>query len=143
MQVGILRKITPGKLSMGNCPRTIPTLDNYPLPPGQFPPRTITTWPIAPQAIPTDGNYPRSIAPWTISSDNSDLGLLYCPSPFRIITPWQLLHRAMTIRNYNFFMTIFCFFSMAQLYNFCHDNKNNNDNSNKTWSLKLLSVIIL
>ena len=26
---------------------------------------------------------------------------------------------------------------------FCYDNKNNNDNSNKTWSLKLLSVIIL
>ena len=53
----------------------------------------------------------------------------------------QLLPRAMTITKYNFFMAVFCFFSMAQLYNFCYDNKNNNDN--KTWSLKLMSVIIL
>ena len=37
-------------------------------------------------------------------------------------------------------MAIFCFFSMVQLYNFCYDNKNK-DNSNKTWSLKLPSVI--
>ena len=40
-------------------------------------------------------------------------------------------------------MANFCFFSMAQLYNFCYGNKNSNDNSNKTWSLKLLNVIIL
>ena len=40
-------------------------------------------------------------------------------------------------------MAIFCSISMAQLYNFCYDNKNNNDSSNKTWSLKLLSVIKL
>ena len=39
-------------------------------------------------------------------------------------------------------MAIFCFFSMAQLDNFCYDSKNN-DNKNKTGSLKLLSVIIL
>ena len=38
-------------------------------------------------------------------------------------------------------MTIFYFFFIAQLHNFCYDNKNNN--SNKTWSLKLLSVIKL
>ena len=36
-------------------------------------------------------------------------------------------------------MAIFCFFSMVQLYNFCYDNKNNN-NINKTWSLKLPRV---
>ena len=50
-------------------------------------------------------------------------------------------------------MAIFCFFSMAQLYNFCYgnnnnninnnNNNNNNNNSNKTWSLKLSSVIKL
>ena len=40
-------------------------------------------------------------------------------------------------------MVIFCFISMAQLYNLCYDNKTNNDNSNKTETSKLLSVIIL
>ena len=40
-------------------------------------------------------------------------------------------------------MAIFCFFFMAQLYNCGYDHKNNNDNSNKTWSLKLFGVIIL
>ena len=40
-------------------------------------------------------------------------------------------------------MAIFCFFSMAQLNKFCYDNKNNNYNIYETWSLKLLSVIIL
>ena len=40
-------------------------------------------------------------------------------------------------------MDIFCFFSMTQLYNFYYDNKNNNDSSNETWSLKLLSLIKL
>ena len=40
-------------------------------------------------------------------------------------------------------MAILCSFSMAQLYSFYYDNRNNNDNSIKTWSLKLLSVIIL
>ena len=66
--------------------------------------------------------------------------LLYCP---RIITPWQLLPREVTITKYNFFMDIFCFFSMTQLYNFYYDTKNNNDSSNETWSLKLLSLIKL
>ena len=40
-------------------------------------------------------------------------------------------------------MAIFWYFSMAQIYNFCYDNKNNSDNGNKAWSLKLLSFIIL
>ena len=99
----------------GQSPRTIPTYENYPrtIAPGQFPPRTI--------------------APLTIPPDNSHVGLLYCP---RIITPRRLLPRAMTTTNYNFLMAIFRFFSMAQLYNFCYDNKNNIDNSNKTWNLK-------
>ena len=39
-------------------------------------------------------------------------------------------------------MAIFFVFSMVQLYNFCYGNKNN-DNSNKKWSLKMLSFIIL
>ena len=47
----------------------------------------------------------------------------------------------MTIANYNFFMAIFCFFSKPRLYDFCNNNKN--DNSNKTWSLKLLNLIKL
>ena len=90
------------------------------LPLGKFPPRTIT--------------------PGQLPPENSHRGQLYCP---RITAPWQLLPRAKTITHYNFFLAIFCFFSMAQLYNFCYDNKNNNDNRNKTWSSKLLSVIIL
>ena len=112
--------------------RTIPPGQ---VPWGQFPPRTITPWTINPQIYPT-----RTIAPWTIPLDSSHLGLLYCPW---IITPQQSLPRATTITNYSFFMAIFCFFSMAQLYNFCYDNKSNNDNSNKTCSLKLLSIIVM
>ena len=69
-------------------------------------------------------------SPWTISPDNSHLGLLYCP---QIITPQQLLPRAMAITNYNFFMALFCYFCMAQLYSFSYDNKNNNDSSNNTY----------
>ena len=93
--------------------------------------------PLLPGQSPPKGNHPpRQFNP----PDNSHLGLLYC---LQIITPQQLLPRAMKITNYNCLMAIFCFFSMAQLYNFCDDNKNNNDNSNKTWSLKLLSVIEL
>ena len=77
----------------------------------------------------------------TISPGQFPLGsLLYCP---RIITPWQLLPTVLTVTNYNFFIAIFCLFPMSQLYNFCYHNKNNNDNRNKTWSLKLLSVIKL
>ena len=62
---------------------------------------------------------PRAIAPWTIPPNNSHLGLLYCLQ----IKTRQLLPRAMTFTNYNFFMAIFCFLSMAQLYNFCYDKK--------------------
>ena len=40
-------------------------------------------------------------------------------------------------------MAVFCLFSMAQLYNFCYPNKSYNDSSNKTWSVKLLNIIIL
>ena len=58
------------------------------------------------------GHFP----PGQLAPDNSQLGQLYCP---RIVTPAQVLPRAMTITNYNFFMAIFCFFSMSQLYNFC------------------------
>ena len=58
---------------------------------GQF-----TPWTIAPGLFPS-----RIIAPWTILLDDSHLGLLYC---LRIVTPGQLLPRAMTITNYSFFM---------------------------------------
>ena len=74
--------------------------------------RTIVPWTIAPGQFPPGQLPPRIIAPWTIPPDNSHLGILYCP---RIITLAQLLPRAMIITNYNFFMPIFCFFSMAQL----------------------------
>ena len=83
---------------------------------------------------------PKTAAPWAILLDNLHLALLHCP---QIITPGQLMPRAMTITTYNFSMAIFSFFSMDQLYNFCYGNKNNNDNSNKAWSLKLLNIIIL
>ena len=88
-------------------------LDNSPFPdncsldngsPGQFP----TT--MAPGQFP-----PRRIAPWTTAPDNFHLGFLYCP---QIITPGQLRSRATTITNYNFFMAIFYFFFMVQLYHF-------------------------
>ena len=103
-------------------------------------PRQLPHTEIPPLQLPRGQFPPRAIAPWTIPPDNSHLGLLHCP---RIITPGQLLPRAMTNTNYGFFMAIFCFFSMAQIHNFCYDNKNNNDNGNKTWSLKLLNFIIL
>ena len=47
----------------------------------------------------------------------------------------------MTITNYNFFMSIFCFCFFLPNYIisvYCYDNKNNNDNSNNTWSLKFV-----
>ena len=103
-----------------------------------------------PQTIDPRINVPLKIASWTIpTQDNCSLD--NSPRQFppttivlpRKITPGQLLPRAMTITNYNFFMAIFWFFSMAQIYNFRYDNKNNNDNGNKAWSLKLLSFIIL
>ena len=99
--------------------------------------RTIPRWTIA------SGKLPRTTDPWTIPPDNSHLGLFYYP---RIITPGQLLPRAMITTNYKFFMTIFCFcFFLPNyiIFVFYYDNKNNNDNSNKTWSLKFLSVMIL
>ena len=79
------------------------------LTPGQLPPRTIARRTLPPGQVP-----PRTIAPWIIPLDNFQ-GLLYCP---QIITPGQLLPGAIAITNYNFFMAMFCFFSMAQLYNF-------------------------
>ena len=83
-----------------------------PPPPGQFPSRTIPPGQFPSRTI-TPGQFPpRTIAPWKILPDNSHLGVLYCT---RIIKTRQLLPRAMTITSYNFFMTIFCFFAMAQL----------------------------
>ena len=38
-------------------------------------------------------------------------------------------------------MHFFCFFTMVQLKNFFYDNKNDNDNSKKTCSLKLLALL--
>ena len=83
-----------------------------PPPPGQFPSRTIPPGQFPSRTI-TPGQFPpRTIATWKILPDNSHLGVLYCT---RIIKTRQLLPRAMTITSYNFFMTIFCFFAMAQL----------------------------
>ena len=120
------------------------------LPPRQLPSRTFAPWAIPcrqflpriikPQTIPTWDNCSQAVALYAVLPDNSYLGLLYCPW---IITPRKLLLRSMTITNCNFFMAIFSFFSMAQLYNFCHNSKSSDDNSNKTWSLKFLSIIKL
>ena len=78
------------------------------LPPRQLPPdnsllKQLTQGRLLPRQFP-----PRIIASWAIPLNNSDLRLLYC---LRIITPGQLLPRATTITNYNFFMAISCFFS--------------------------------
>ena len=91
----VLGEFPPGQLPPDNCPRANCPLDNchlgqLPPPPGLFP--------------------PTKIAPWVIPPDNLHLELFYCP---QASTPGQLLPRAMTITNYNFFMAIFCFFSMA------------------------------
>ena len=105
----VLGQFFPGKLPPGQCPlgqlslttiasRKIAPPDNFHL--GKLLPRQLS---------------PREMAPWTNPPDNSHLGLFYCP---RIITSGQLLPRAMAITNYNFFIAIFCFFSMSQLYNF-------------------------
>ena len=61
-----------------------------------------------------------AIAPGINSQENSHLGLRSYPW---IIKHCQLLPRAMTITNYNFFMAIFYFWLMAELYNFCYTTK--------------------
>ena len=99
----VLGQLTPGQFHPRQFPPDNCLLDNCPpdssnlgqLHPKQFPPTTISS---------------RTIPP-----DSSHLGLLYC---LRIITSQQLLSRAMVFTNYIFFNAIFCFFSMAQLYDF-------------------------
>ena len=114
------------------------------LPPGQLLPRTIALGTVAPppRTI-AAGQFPhRAIAPWTIIPDNSHLGLLHCP---RISTSGQLLPRAITITNYNFSWLFSVSFTWPSyiISVVCYDNKNNNENTKKTWSLKLLSIIIM
>ena len=58
---------------------------------------------------------PGKLLPGQLPPDNFHLGELYC---LRIVTPGQLMPRAMAVTNYSFFMAIFYFFSMVQLYNF-------------------------
>ena len=99
---------------------------------------------------------PQTTAPWKTVPRNFHPGQLppgqfpqttptwdYCVGP-QIITPGQLLPWAMAIENYSFSMAIFffCFFLANYIISvFCFDNKNNKVNSNKTWSLKLLSIM--
>ena len=114
------------------------------LPPGQLLPRTIAPGTVAPppRTI-AAGQFPhRASAPWTIIPDNSHLGLLHCP---RISTSGQLLPRAITITNYNFSWLFSVSFTWPSyiISVVCYDNKNNNENTKKTWSLKLLSIIIM
>ena len=73
-----------GKFPLDNCPPDNSPLDNCA-------PGNCHLGQLLPEQSP-----PRTIVPWTIPSDNSDLGLLYCS---RIITPGQLLPSAMTITN--------------------------------------------
>ena len=104
--------IPPGNCPLDNCTlencfRTSPSKDNCPPDNshlGQFPPQTIRTL----------DNCPVDNCPLETSHEQFHIGLLICP---RIITTRRLLPRAMTITNYNFFMAIFCVFSMTQLYN--------------------------
>ena len=92
-------QLPPGKLSPENS-------HLGQLPTRQFSPRTIT-----PEQFPSwTIGFLRAITSWAISQDDSPLGLLPCS---RIITSRQLLPRAMTITNYNFFMATFCFFFIA------------------------------
>ena len=76
---------------------------------------------------------PRATAPWTIPLDNSHLGLLNCSRIIRLgqFTTFSRLF-SVSFPWSNYVISVFCY-----------DNKINKDNSNKTWSLKLLSVIIL
>ena len=113
------------------------------LPPGQLLPRTIAPGTVALPRTIAAGQFPhRAIAPWTIIPDNSHLGLLHCP---RISTSGQLLPRAITITNYNFSWLFSVSFTWPSyiISVVCYDNKNNNENTKKTWSLKLLSIIIM
>ena len=100
--------------------------------------RTIPLWTIAPRTIPTQENCHLGNSPGQFARRAIKL-------PPRIITPGQLLPRAMAITNYNFLWLFSVSFPWPNyiIFVFCCDNKNNDDNSNKTWSLKLLSVIIL
>ena len=108
-------------------------------------PRTITTQGNFAQTIPTQNNCSpdnslrtsstTDVAPWAIPPDNSHLGLL-------IFTPGQSLPRAMTVTNFSRLFSV-SFPWPNYIFIFFYDSKNNNDNSNKTWTLKLLRVIIL
>ena len=100
------------------------------LSPGQFPPRTIV-----PRTIPCGLVPPRTLPPGQFPPENSHLGLL-------IFTPGQSLPRAMTVTNFSRLFSV-SFPWPNYIFVFFYDNKNNNDNSNKTWTLKLLRVIIL
>ena len=84
---------------------------------------------------------------------NSHLGQLLLNNSLRQFPPRTIVlppdnyiptTTAWSNANYKlqFFHGYFLFFSMAQLFNFCYGS-NANDSSNKTWSLKLLSVIKL
>ena len=100
--------------------------------PGQFIPGQLP--PLHPGELP-----PRTIALWTNPPDNSTYD--YCIAPGQVhpdncwLERWQL--------QITIFSWLFSVSFPQPNYNFCYDNKNNNDNSNKTWSLKLMSVIKL
>ena len=85
---------------------------------------------------------PRTIAPWAISPNIPHLRLLCYP---RIYTTWQLLPRTMTIQitTFSWLFSVFLPWPNYIISDFSYDNKNNNDNTNKTWKLKLLTVFIL
>ena len=122
--------------------------------PGQFPsgqmppdnfPQDNCPWTIAPpDNCYLEQSLPGQLSPRRIPSDNSHLGLLYHPPDIYTQTI-----TAQSNDNYKYFhITGRLFFVSFPSPNyiisaFCYDNKNKNDNTYKTWSLKLLSVIIL
>ena len=101
--------------------------------PGQLPP------PLHPL---TEQLPPRTITPWAITLDNSCLELLYYPPDIytRTITAksdgnykLQFFHGCFL---FLFHGPIIQFLFSSKISFFCNDNKNNNDNSNKTLEFK-------
>ena len=87
-------------------------------PPGQLPPGQLAPGQLAPGQFP-----PRT---FVLPPDN------YC-----------LEQSQLQITTFSWLFSVSFLWPNYIISVFCYDNKNRNDNSNKIWSLKLLSVTIL